>query len=277
MAQQLGSNYYNSPYKFNGKELDEETGFYYYGARYYDPRISIWQSVDPLAEKYPNVSPYNYCLNNPINAIDPDGKEIIFMTGEGKNARNFTYRNGNFYDRQSGKRYNPGKENVSKTMYKLLTVYRKIESSNDKILKNQLHTLEKSDLEHTIYESKYGKNTVVTNGVTKDPEMIGPIATSTRHSFSEESKKQFEETTGVPASDFTTVVHEMRHQYDYDIGNYADGIDSSSEDPMEIRAVYNENRARKIDQLPKRTKYGGKKIDPKKLDNPPNNKNVIID
>ena len=73
MAEQLGSNYYNTPYKFNGKELDEETGLYYYGARYYDPRTSIWLSVDPLAEKYPNTSPYTYCNNNPINMIDPTG------------------------------------------------------------------------------------------------------------------------------------------------------------------------------------------------------------
>ncbi len=73
MAEQLGSNYYNTPYKFNGKELDEETGLYYYGARYYDPRVSIWLSVDPLAEKYPNTSPYTYCNNNPINMIDPTG------------------------------------------------------------------------------------------------------------------------------------------------------------------------------------------------------------
>ena len=74
MAEQLGSNYYNTPYKFNGKELDEETGLYYYGARYYDPRVSIWLSVDPMAEKFPNSSPYNYCLGNPINLIDPDGR-----------------------------------------------------------------------------------------------------------------------------------------------------------------------------------------------------------
>ena len=73
MAQQLGSNYYNSPYKFNGKELDEETGFYYYGARYYDPKISIWLSVDPLAEKFPNFNPYNYVMQNPLNLIDPTG------------------------------------------------------------------------------------------------------------------------------------------------------------------------------------------------------------
>jgi len=75
MAQQLGSNYYNSPFKFNGKELDEETGFYYYGARYYDPKISLWLTVDPLAEKFPNWNPYNYTMQNPINLIDPSGME----------------------------------------------------------------------------------------------------------------------------------------------------------------------------------------------------------
>ena len=81
MAEQLGSHYYNSPYKFNGKELDEETGLYYYGARYYDPKVSNWLSVDPLAEKFPNASPYNYCLDNPINLIDPDGRDIVLPKG----------------------------------------------------------------------------------------------------------------------------------------------------------------------------------------------------
>jgi RHS repeat-associated protein len=83
MAEQRGQQYYNSPYKFNGKELDEETGLYYYGARYYDPKVSIWLSVDPLAEKYPNVSPYVYCLNNPVRFIDPDGREVIDPVGPG--------------------------------------------------------------------------------------------------------------------------------------------------------------------------------------------------
>ena len=63
------------PYLFNGKELDTETGLYYYGARYYDPRVSIFLNVDPLTEKYPHVSPYTYTLNNPINLIDPTGME----------------------------------------------------------------------------------------------------------------------------------------------------------------------------------------------------------
>ena len=68
---------YATPYKFTGKELDEETGLYYFGARYYAPRESIWLSTDPLAEKYPNVSPYAYALNNPIVLTDPDGREPI--------------------------------------------------------------------------------------------------------------------------------------------------------------------------------------------------------
>ena len=63
------------PYKFNGKELDEETGLYYYGARYYDPRVSLWMNIDPMYEKFPNFSSYIYCINNPVKLIDPDGRQ----------------------------------------------------------------------------------------------------------------------------------------------------------------------------------------------------------
>ena len=63
------------PYLFNGKELDSETGLYYYGARYYDPKVSLWLNVDPLAGRYPHISPYTYVNNNPINLIDPFGLE----------------------------------------------------------------------------------------------------------------------------------------------------------------------------------------------------------
>ena len=72
--QRLGTTKWNTPYKFNAKELDEETGLYYYGARYLDPRSSLWISVDPLAEKYAGMSPYAYCLNNPVKYVDPDGR-----------------------------------------------------------------------------------------------------------------------------------------------------------------------------------------------------------
>lgn len=66
---------YASPYKFSGKELDDETGLYYFGARYYDPRTSVWLGVDPLMEDYPSFNPYVYCYQNPIKIIDPTGME----------------------------------------------------------------------------------------------------------------------------------------------------------------------------------------------------------
>ena len=61
-------------YSFNAKELDEETGMYYYEARYYAP--PVFTSRDPLFEKYPTFTPYAYCANNPIKYIDPTGEEI---------------------------------------------------------------------------------------------------------------------------------------------------------------------------------------------------------
>ena len=65
------------PYKFNGKELDQETGLYYYGARYMNPVTNLWYGVDALVEKYPNLSSYNYCANNPVKLIDKDGNDWL--------------------------------------------------------------------------------------------------------------------------------------------------------------------------------------------------------
>ncbi|MFC4476481.1 RHS repeat domain-containing protein [Flavobacterium chungangensis] len=64
---------WNTPYLFTSKELDRETGLYYYGARYQDPKLGIFISVDPLAEKFAGYSSYAYALNNPLGFIDPTG------------------------------------------------------------------------------------------------------------------------------------------------------------------------------------------------------------
>ncbi|MFT3679262.1 MAG: SpvB/TcaC N-terminal domain-containing protein [Ferruginibacter sp.] len=77
---------YKTPYLFNAKEKDIETGLYYYGARYYDARNSLWLSVDPMAEKYPGLSPYNYCLNNPVKMVDPNGKEVVIPNSKDRAA-----------------------------------------------------------------------------------------------------------------------------------------------------------------------------------------------
>ncbi|WP_227431263.1 RHS repeat-associated core domain-containing protein [Psychrobacter sp. I-STPA6b] len=84
---------FGTDYKFTGKELDKETGLYYFGARYYDPRTQVWQSPDPILSDYlgginadpsklpgmggvynpPNLNLYAYSHNNPVNLVDPDG------------------------------------------------------------------------------------------------------------------------------------------------------------------------------------------------------------
>lgn len=69
------------PYKFNGKEFDQETGLYYYGARYMNPVTILWYGVDALAEKYPSIGGYVYCVGNPIKCVDLDGKAVwLFAT-----------------------------------------------------------------------------------------------------------------------------------------------------------------------------------------------------
>jgi RHS repeat-associated protein len=65
---------FTSPYRFNSKELDPETGLAYYGARYYQNKIGMWLSVDPLAHKLPSWSPYVAFADNPIMFIDEDGR-----------------------------------------------------------------------------------------------------------------------------------------------------------------------------------------------------------
>lgn len=87
---------WNTPYLFNAKEFDEETGLYYYGARYYEPHLSLWFSVDPLSIYDPsksyefyldgehnggvyncfNLNPYLYCYSSPVNLYDPDGQQV---------------------------------------------------------------------------------------------------------------------------------------------------------------------------------------------------------
>ena len=62
---------------FTGKERDVETGYGYFGARYMDHELmTMWLSVDPLADKYPSISPYAYCAWNPVKLVDPDGQDI---------------------------------------------------------------------------------------------------------------------------------------------------------------------------------------------------------
>ena len=83
---------YSERFTFTGKERDEETGYGYFGARYMDHELmSMWLSVDPMADKYPSISPYAYCAWNPIVLIDPDGNEGIVVSGGEYDGKRYKY------------------------------------------------------------------------------------------------------------------------------------------------------------------------------------------
>ena len=73
---------YDERFKFTGKERDAETGYDYFGARFYWSADGIFTTVDPLADKYPNVTPYLYCNGNPIMLIDPTGEWVAVVSND---------------------------------------------------------------------------------------------------------------------------------------------------------------------------------------------------
>ena len=71
-----------------GKEKDSETGYYAFGARYYDCDLSgLFLSVDPMSDKYPSLSPYSYCAWNPVKLVDPDGRDL-YIPNEDSESHN---------------------------------------------------------------------------------------------------------------------------------------------------------------------------------------------
>jgi RHS repeat-associated protein len=97
---------WNTPYLFTSMELDKETGWNYFGARYQDPKLGIFLSVDPLAEKYAGMSSYAYVANNPVKFVDPDGKRIKIGS--------------TYYSYEKDRNYDKIKNNFERNAYKAL-------------------------------------------------------------------------------------------------------------------------------------------------------------
>lgn len=78
-------------HQFSSKELDENTGLYYFGARYYNPGIGRFMSVDPAGIDITNPQSWNryaYVRNNPYTYVDPDGRQLVRFNSE-EDAENF--------------------------------------------------------------------------------------------------------------------------------------------------------------------------------------------
>ncbi len=87
----------HSSHTFSAKERDIETGLSYFGSRYYSSDLSLWLSVDPMSGKYPSLSPYVYCADNPVKLVDPNGEEIWLIGEDGSRIK---YTQGMIYDGQ---------------------------------------------------------------------------------------------------------------------------------------------------------------------------------
>ena len=148
---------WNSPYLFNSKELDEETGFYYYGARYLNPTSGMWLSVDPLFEKYVGTSPYNYCAGNPVKLVDVDGRRIEIKNEEGE-----IYK----YEPGISKEHTDNSPYVNDAIKALNHLY----DSGDEKIQNVINTLVGADISYIIgytgeNENSYDADKPVVEGV----------------------------------------------------------------------------------------------------------------
>ncbi|MBR4199397.1 MAG: RHS repeat-associated core domain-containing protein [Bacteroidales bacterium] len=95
---------YDERFTFTGKERDAETGYYYHGARFNSSDIG-WLSVDPMADKYPSLTPYNYCAWNPIKLVDPEGEEVVIKTNS---ATYYWYKGSVYVDKKHTRKVNAG-------------------------------------------------------------------------------------------------------------------------------------------------------------------------
>jgi len=246
---------WGTPYKFNAKELDEETGLYYYGVRYLDPRTSVWLSVDPLAEKFPGVSSYVYCLNNPIKFIDPDGKEIwIAFNVTNQNGRisqeKVQYKNGALYG-TDGKLYSGNNEYATKVLGDINQL-----SKDNSELSDRITTLQDSKEIHTIGMPTNADGTNSSKGTRSKIESHTPTGSKTE--YNPDNKKDINGRVRTPRA---ALAHELLgHGWDNDQGKTDLTKTSNGIEMKEVNAVNIGNIAGAAAGDGKRTTYNGKDI-----------------
>ena len=229
----------HSSHTFSAKERDTETGLSYFGSRYYSSDLSIWLSVDPMSAKYPSLSPYVYCANNPVKLVDPNGEEIY--VGE------YTYNNGQLYDKD-GKRFTPISDSFEEKALQSLNTLKGTkqgselmapfegETGKDVIIKeasNNPHTPGKVQVNDYVYSHD---NVFKSATIYWDPEGVQLFKT-------------------LEPNATTDLGHEFSHAYDmakgvkYPTGNY----DNCPRN--EWQAVYRENMIREELGVPYRRGY----------------------
>ena len=178
-------------FTFTGKERDEETGYGYFGARYMDHELmTMWLSVDPMADKYPSISPYAYCNWNPVKMVDPDGREVTITGAKGKTY--YWYKGCLYTHKSHAKQYK-----VSNS--RLDDIYR----SGDEVTYNVAKNLE------TMYGKREGRKVLdVLSGSGKTFNISSEIPSSGDGGYA--NKKVM---LGTHHGSLSALSHELFHAY----------------------------------------------------------------
>jgi len=256
------------PYKYNGKELDTDRGLnlYDYSARYMDPALGRFNTVDPMAEKYYSISPYAYVRNNPIKFIDPDGQEIVFMIKTSSETSRYQYMaDGNLKNISTGKMYSSS--SIGGNVGLIIDGYTKMLNIGDGNYVKQVTTLIDSKNVHEINATissddnsgvQMGSRTISVSEAENKAKKGEGIGTTT--TYGDLSKNKLNN-SDVGKTNYTTVAHEVQHQYDYDQGKMKDSWDKNGRrikgqnSAAEQRAMKNEDKAREEENLERRRIY----------------------
>ena len=190
-------------YKYNGKEL-QETGMYDYGARMYMADIGRFGTIDPLAEKYPDTSPFTYVANNPIKYTDPTGMWIDIKDGD----NTYRYNNGKYYTQNAETKKWDVEASVKSDSYagQILSALTSITGGDENSFGSKyLNLFANDDINTTIKDSSLNGSNAGKNGATLDGSTVFTA-------FKQDVT--LDTTSGSKQSPFhVTLFHELGHSF----------------------------------------------------------------
>ncbi len=224
---------------YNGKEKIDEitnnTGSHLdFGARIYDSRVGRWLSLDPLAIKYPSLTPYNFVGNMPIIAIDPNGEEIWIVVnkkvdGKSQTIEKLQYKNGKLYN-EDGKVVRRASEYARTVQYQLNQL-----KQDDGDAKDIITELETNDFENEITNYDEDASKDGSYNQTRDNPSFFQYLLSDKHNATiqydpyDTNDPKSEESQKKTRNPRAGLIHELTHMFDRNKGNTGSYYESNKE------------------------------------------------